>query len=349
MATFAAGKSAFLWSCGDDAFEQRRTLVYPWLSSYSPMAGSEAPLEGMILPTAMSNSSQYCPFPSGTRRRLNPANQLPLKFMNPLMNLDLRRMAVALVGVPHKNHPSAEFEKKFLLPESQQPPFTPTPATGQIYQVPIHDYFENGPLYPDVELDEVAIHFRCGDVLNGAYGPFFFPKYDEYTKLIAPETRSIGIVTQSFEVEEGAQVRGRDKIDITGGRCKALVLGLVDYMQARFPKAKISVRNGPGETITLAYARLIMANQAFGLIPSTFSTAPVTACFGTGYVTKPNGDGNFAGYWLKNKLTQDIYEDEPTQVDIMSKMLYCQTLKKMWDKGNDKVVAWFKDPSSPPP
>ena len=388
LAAFAEGKTSLIWDCGEDAFETRRSLVYPWISGYFPAMDTKQPPMGMALPTML------CPHKGRNRRNrnllrqndertLNVANTLPLKFMNPLISHDLRRMAIAMVGVPNKNHPSAEFEQKNLLPEAKLPPYTPSASTGAVFKVPIHDYYENGPLFPDAKVDDVAIHFRCGDVLMGAYGPFYYPRYEEYTNLISPEARTIGIVTQAFAMEEGVQARGRDSIETSGERCRVLVEGFVDFMKERLPKAKFSIHNGPEETITLAYARLIMANQTFGLIPSTFSTFPVLASFGTGYLTKPVSrifflyisdrtptlqfnsqftqpqhftplllqplrGGAFAGMFLNDKRSEGLYENQPVEVEIQkSNMMYCQDLKRMWDKGTDKILEWFRTTSSP--
>ena len=128
-----------------------------------------------------------------------------------------------------------------------------------------------------------------------------------------------------------------------------MVNGLVDYLQPRFPNAKISIRNEKQETLTLAYSRLVMANQSFGLIPSTFSIFPVIAAFGQGYLTKP--DNRMAGSFLRNPFTLDVYKDQPVEVDIgKDKLLYNQVLKKMFDEGlNDEILQWFQDPSVPNP
>jgi hypothetical protein len=69
----------------------------------------------------------------------------------------------------------------------------------------------------------------------------------------------------------------------------------------------------------------------------------VVASFGTGYVTDPiNVKGTFAGYFLNNAMTKDLYVGEPVQVNIISNMLYCQTLRAMWDEGKGKVLDWFR-------
>jgi len=173
-----------------------------------------------------------------------------------------------------------------------------------------------------------------------ANGPFYYPKYEEYTRIISPEARTIGIVTQPFSQEDGVNARTMDKIEVSGDRCRLLVMGLVDYMQAKFPKAEIDIRNGPGETVALAYARLIMANQSLGIIPSTFSTFPVLSSFGTGYLTKPQREGIF------NKRTQGLYPDMPVEVDISApNMLYNKKLNQWFseENGAEKVLTWFQN------
>jgi len=279
-------------------------------------------------------------------RILNPGDILPLKLMNPWMNHDLRRIAIAIVGVhpTNSNHASHAFAGKCLLPESKLPPFSPTPATGSIYRVPIHEYYQNGPLHPNTQLDDVVIHYRCGDVIAagwGGFGPFYYPKYEEYVKYISSEVKSIGIVTQPFATGDNIQARHKDHVEESGERCKYLVEGLIDYLKTHLYNKEIeyNIHNGPGETVAMAYTRLIMANQTFGLIPSTFSTFPVIASFGTGYLT---GSKRIAGSFINNPITEGIYPNQPVKVGDTKNMLYCQTLKKMWEKeGKESVLKWM--------
>ena len=53
-----------------------------------------------------------------------------------------------------------------------------------------------------------------------------------------------------------------DNVGYKRNRCRALISAFVDYLQSRFPKARITIRNDPNETIALTYARMIMANQS---------------------------------------------------------------------------------------
>ena len=136
---FAQGNTSLLYDCGKDAFEERRDLVVPWLSGYLPARyvfekmssrqgdGSSHLLQVEATPADPSNDHRNCPAENGTappknkharqrHRQLNPGNQSPLKFLNPWMSIDLRRLAVAAVGVPSPEHPSAKFFKEILLP-----------------------------------------------------------------------------------------------------------------------------------------------------------------------------------------------------------------------------------------
>lgn len=332
----AGEKTAVLLDCGEGAMSVKHELVYPWVFGYFP------PGDSLLWPKDMLRPTGYC----SPQNQTHPAryNNMPLKFMIPLVRYDLRRMAVALVGVPNHDHPSAQFEKDFLIPEAQRPPFSPTAVTGTIHRIPIHGLYENGPLFPNVELDDVVIHFRCGDVLLGADGPFFYVPYHEYTNIISSKATTIGIVTQPFSHENGTQAREMDKLDQSGDRCRVLVHGLVEHIQSHLPKAKIRIHNGPHETVALAFARLIMANQTLALFPSTFSIFPTIASFGTGYFPRPHKHDRrgTAALWLTNDMTDGLYEDALVLLDF-DKQLQSQVLANMWSNGSDKVLEWFRN------
>lgn len=245
-----------------------------WQRRSTPLLFRDDKDQHFELPTNMSNSNLCSP---PTRRRLNnvhssdmriiseegrhhhghrilnPGDFLPLKLMNPWMNHDLRRIAIAIVGVhpTNSNHASHAFAEKYLLPESKLPPFSPTPATGSIYRVPIHEYYQNGPLHPNTQLDDVVIHYRCGDVIAagwGDFGPFYYPKYEEYVKYISSEVKSIGIVTQPFATGDNIQARHKDHVEESGERCKYLVEGLIDYLKTHLYNKEIeyNIHGGGG-------------------------------------------------------------------------------------------------------
>eukprot|EP00980_Cylindrotheca_fusiformis_P017384 scaffold5395_cov126-Cylindrotheca_fusiformis.AAC.4 len=151
---------------------------------------------------------------------------------------------------------------------------------------------EQPPLVPDVVLDDVAIHFRCGDVMGGARrSDFGMIKFTEYLRWISPEARSIGILTQPFDPSRNRLV---DKRRV--GRCRNATFLLVDVLQQSFPQTRITIHNGPNETLPLAYARLVMANQSFTTL-SSFGIFPVIGTFGHGYFQRGNrGVNPFANY-----------------------------------------------------
>jgi hypothetical protein len=199
-------------------------------------------------PTNRENFSPYTPSLPTLNETARGMGRIPLHYMSEEIRRDLQYMAVKVVG-PRNN--------------------TTTNYT---------EY-----LYPHVDIDDVAIHFRCGDIMKGfnsdAYG---IVQYDSYRQYISPFTRTIGIVTASFNE---TLLRHRDQG--TAKVCRLLIHGLVEYLQYFFPRAVISIRNGPEETLALAYARLVMANQTF-CSPSTFSVFPAIASFGTSYIQRAN-------------------------------------------------------------
>ena len=137
----------------------------------------------------------------------------------------------------------------------------------------------NTTMFGQVSFDEVAIHFRCGDVIKmtNPRGDYGFTRYSEYKKRISPDAKSIGIITQSFD-----KSRLRDQDQEHTEVCRDLVHLLVGRMRKDYPRATVSIRNGPSETLPLAYSRLAVAEQSIiGL--SSFSAFPILANYGTSY------------------------------------------------------------------
>lgn len=167
---------------------------------------------------------------------------------------DIQRMVVELVGEKELSETQAE------LALDQKP-----------------------PSHPNVQVDDVAIHFRCGDVFGGSMrSDFGVIKYSEYTKWIRNNTRSIGILTQPFEKDLNRRIDS-GKVD----SCKKAVMLLVEYLAQAYPSSAITIHNGPNETLPLAYARLAMAKQAFTSL-SSFGIFPVVGSFGDGYFQRGN-------------------------------------------------------------
>ena len=362
LVAFSEGRTALIRDCGPDAFEERGNLIGPWLSGYfPPSVGLKTPFFFDKIHEIPPYENNVCPWPQeyidlhqtlidedSSKNNNTRKLVLPLKDYYPIFQHELRRMAVALVGVPkcddpENEHPSAIFERDYLVPESENPPYSPTSPTGIIHRVPIHDYFDNGPVFSDVEIDDVAIHYRCGDVLHGACCYFTYTRFEEFAKLISPDAKTIGIVTQPFEDSKDGQSRPQDKLNETGDRCKALVHGLIDYLKPKFPNAKFAIRNGPGENMALAFARMVMANQTIALTPSTFSIFPLTSSFGTGYFANLKGRQNNVQYaWIEKKGPQLV----GTHVVHIPKenRIAAEKINELWESGRaETVLKWFRD------
>lgn len=232
---------------------------YTFQCIQSPEAALKARTQGSILSwlqgyyAAPKNPTTFSPYdpPLPT---LNEAargmGRIPLYYMSEAIRHDLRNMALQVVG-----------------PRRQNETINTT-----------------DPLYPNADIDDVAIHFRCGDIMKGfnsdAYGIVAF---DSYRRYISSSAKTIGIVTASFD--ENA-LRSRDRG--TTRACHVLVNALVEYLHFVFPNATIYIRNdGFNETLAMAFARLVMANQTL-ISPSTFSIFPAIASFGTSYIQRAN-------------------------------------------------------------
>mmetsp|Transcript_10521 Transcript_10521/g.21648 ORF Transcript_10521/g.21648 Transcript_10521/m.21648 type:complete len:524 (-) Transcript_10521:136-1707(-) len=137
------------------------------------------------------------------------------------------------------------------------------------------------PLLKNVTLDDVIIHFRCGDVMGGTgrmdYGML---KFTPYHRDISSDIQTIGILTQPFSAKS---LRTKDRKRAT--HCKIATYLLVDYLHSVLPHSvNITIRNNPRtETLPLAYARLAMAKQSFVSL-STFGMLPIIANIGESYV-----------------------------------------------------------------
>ena len=129
FATFAERRTAYINNCGIDAIEAGQKEVLPWVTGYFPASWNRPPPFGMAMP------DNYCTPPPLHPHERERDLSLALRYMLPLLRYEFRRMAVAIMGVPDVNHPSAAFEQEYL-PEAPKPPYTPSDATGAIYRIP---------------------------------------------------------------------------------------------------------------------------------------------------------------------------------------------------------------------
>jgi hypothetical protein len=162
-----------------------------------------------------------------------------------------------------------------------------------------------------------------------------FLKFSAFSKIISPEARTIGIITQPFE----GQSRRVDNKPQGTERCKIVVHALMEYLQDKFPNARISLRNDPSENIALSYARMIMANQTIAGV-SSFPLIPTMATFGYGYIRKPTGIFEWLTTPPVDQMADNIFlMDEP-------ELLTSLRLVKLWNDdvdGEAKILEWFKN------
>ena len=286
------------------------TLILPWLMGWFPESSRST--KGAMVPELDSVCTRY--------------SDNPLGYMVREMKYDLRRLAFGLVGIPSHDHPSYQFAKNYLWTDNSQ---------DREYRQITDPVEGEEPHYPDVELDDVVLHFRCGDLMNTNHSAFAFMKFNDFARHISPGVRSIGIVTQPFEAK-GVQQRPEDANQ--GGRCKIVVHAFIDYLQERHPLAKIHIHNHADEALPLTYAGI-----------STFGVFGSIANLGTGYVRKPDFP-RAPNQWLLNFLdderlresTRDIIIfDAPERLDVARRA----RVQSYWtnDPTGATLVEWFRN------
>jgi hypothetical protein len=129
MAALTNGGVGVRFTC-PDAEEKKRDLIIPWLMGYFPE--HDVSLHGnLTLPTVKDACAEY--------------EKCPIGHMIPFMRRELRRMAIALVGIPREDHPSREYADRLLWSSHEQ--------SENIMQIPAPSKGAS-PLHPDVELGE---------------------------------------------------------------------------------------------------------------------------------------------------------------------------------------------------
>jgi hypothetical protein len=317
-----------------DAVKEQTSLIIPWLMGSFPSRGGASRL---VSDQSESTTSNMVPVPT-IEEACGNFHTCPFGHMLPDLRYELRRMAVALVGVPHENHPAAAFAERYLWNPKNNNDNKDSSFSNNTMQlsVPAKD---EPPLIPGVVLDDVVINFRGGDLFNSRHGGYGFMKFSAFSNRIPPNTKSIGIVTQPFD--NRAQQRRNDASSNTQERHRVVVMALVDFLQEKFPQARVTIHNGSTETIALAFARMIMANQAIVGITS-FGVFPAISSFGTGYIRKPlyKGPNQFLMNPPLDQLADNIVlMDDPD-------LLMAPTVRDIFLKlpnGQDLVLEWFKN------
>jgi hypothetical protein len=149
--------------------------------------------------------------------------------------------------------------------------------TGLNFAVPmIRETLRQIP--PPLDMDDVTIHFRCGDILNNKYqGSYGYPAYSIYEEYLTAFD-SIGILTGSFDPNIA---RPLDAPFIAA--CYEIVEDMAEYFREAFPHAKVTVRSQ--DTIEESVGRMVHSKQIW-CNPSTFCVFPAIATTGQAFILK---------------------------------------------------------------
>jgi len=244
----------------NDAEETKKNLILPWVMGMFPQLIKAENATKEDLPTLKEACSDY--------------NQVPIGYRWKDMQYEMQRLAIAMVGIPSPEYPSAVWAEENLWSED-----SPHQHGRDYYQLAAPQKGE-APLFPDTELDDTLLHFRCGDLIHSNHKGFGFMKFGSFLHHVSPDVRTIGVATQPFDPK--GQNRPGDA-GLKMKRCKQVTMAFIEHLQAEFPNAQIRVHNDINETIALTFARMIMANQTVVAITS-FSVFPGVSTFGTGYI-----------------------------------------------------------------
>jgi hypothetical protein len=251
--TAAAGRVDLQFQC-HTGMENLETDLLPWFTGYYPAPTNDTWPYDFGWPEAKAACT-------GVYRNV------PLHHMTRGIQHDMRRIAVAILGPRGFDTSSLDLTQLENL-------------LGGI---------EEKPFDTQLDIDDAAIHFRCGDVFGITNKNYYgLIKFKEYVQRIPNETRSIGIHTQPFD-EKLVRPIDREPTE----QCKKAVFVLVDYLQKAFPNTKITIRNTENDTLPLTYARLTMAAQTI-VSMSTFGIFPAIGTFGEGFYQKSGGQNRFA-------------------------------------------------------
>lgn len=308
-----------------DAAATRHDLILPWMMGWFPRTVHTLPPQNRTHPSVGAACCGY--------------KHIQIGWQLDHMRYELRRMAVALVGIPYAGHPAEQWADENLWNTNDSG--NDASSRGEIvHQLPTPQR-DDPPLYPNVDLDEAVLHFRCGDLISSDHPSFGFMKFASFSRHLPRNVTSIGIATQPFDRD--AQTRRADGGDGNKARCRRVVLLFVQHLEREFPAARITIRNDSTETIALTFARMIMARDVVIGITS-FGVFPGIATFGTGYVRHP--DYNRApNRWLLKPFVEDVVDNVRL---ITEPRLMAGTCKYSWPVDNGtKVLEWFQNYTLP--
>jgi hypothetical protein len=138
----AIGNVDVLVTC-HDAQVQKGLLILPWLTGWFPHNDSGSLVDDVV----NASNAKKC-------RKLKQRISSPLGERVADIQFELRKMAVALVGIPSRDHPSYAFSQENLWKEQKD-------DTLPVYGIR-SPHKDEKSIVPNVILDDAVLHFRCG-------------------------------------------------------------------------------------------------------------------------------------------------------------------------------------------
>ena len=137
--------------------------------------------------------------------------------------------------------------------------------------------------HPSTEIDDVSIHWRCGDILTFPMSEYGFVQYETYADAIESSLTQAGRNSQKISIGIISAPLDSDrcrKFDCKAiDKCKQLLDDVISYLQGRFPEAIINARNDSTEDILSSFARMV-ASDVVICGPSTFCILPTISSEG---------------------------------------------------------------------
>jgi hypothetical protein len=184
-----------------DTVETQRELVVSRITGYFSSAWIHESVPSYKAAAVHLNETRISPFEE-LRKTIHSVGYIGdvcrrITVMLPYIRYELRRMAAALVGTlttscnnnSYAQHIATHDDDYFFLPSTilrLPSPYPFAPPSDQ-----------HQPLLSEVGLDDVAIHFRCGDLMGSKYPTFGFMKFSSFADRIRNgrynDTLSIGI------------------------------------------------------------------------------------------------------------------------------------------------------------
>ena len=257
--------------------------VFPWFASYQAATTSKQswPYGGRIQPT----QKEICN---------SNLDNMPIHTMANLIRDDIRRMAVRLIG-PKKE-------------SNRTHPLVPLDATPWIPGINVDDAIIHFPCYNDVN-ENTAMNRILRDNEHGNKestgsdrnlhnnNSVGMLNFSEYTKRIARQVKSIGIISE-------ASINNGQSSNENNDWCQHGSQLLLHYLKNYYASKKVSISVYDNDRLPLQYARMAMAKQTFSSF-STFGMIPIIGTFGEGYFYPSNGTSSKNQKVIKNIISSN--------------------------------------------